>query len=151
MLKTLIKSADDFIVKRKSNNLFTIIAGYPWFLDWGRDSFISFEGLALKTNRFDVAKDIIKTYCDSIKNGLVPNGFSEYDGKPLYNSVDSSLLLFEVVNKYIEYTNDYDFIFENVFDKLKDIISNFEYGTINDIYLSEDSFTFPTEKSSIPG
>lgn len=100
---------------------------------------LSIEGLLLKTNRFEIAKDVILTYCNSCKNGLIPNGFSEENDEPLYNSVDSGLLLFEVIYKYIEYTNDYDFIFDNVFDILKEIIGNYEYGTINDIYLSEDA------------
>lgn len=137
-MKILVKNADDFIVKRKSNNLSTIIAGFPWFLDWGRDSMLSFEGLLLKTNRFELAKEVILTYVSSIEKGLVPNGFSEYDDTPLYNSVDASLLLFEVISKYLAYTNDYDFIFDNVFKKLKDIIRWYEFGTLNDIYLCQD-------------
>lgn len=134
----LALEADKFIVKRKSNNLSTIIAGYPYFADWGRDSLIALEGLLLKTSRFNEAKEVILTYTNHIAKGLVPNGFSEYDNKPLYNSVDASLLLFENVYKYVKYTGDYDFVFKEIYPKLKDIISNYKEGTDNKIYLDKD-------------
>jgi len=104
VIKTLVMAADNFVVYRQSFALRTIIAGYPWFLDWGRDTLIAFEGLLLVTKRFDVAKEIIRTIVKDIKFGLVPNGYSGYDNRPLYNSVDSSLLLFEAVHKYLKYT-----------------------------------------------
>ena len=104
IIKSLVISADSFVVYRPSFRLHTLIAGYPWFLDWGRDSLISFEGLLLKTNRFEYAKEVLKTMMRDIKYGLVPNGYSGFDNRPLYNSVDASLLLFEQVYKYLEYT-----------------------------------------------
>lgn len=136
---TYIIAADNFIVKRKK--LHTMIAGYPWFLDWGRDTCIAFEGIALKNKRFDVAKDLLKTLTKDIKCGLVPNGYSEYDNTPLYNSVDSSLLLFNQVKKYINYTGDYDFIRDEIYDKLKNIINEYRSGIDlddNNIYMDED-------------
>lgn len=104
IIKSLVISADSFVVYRPSFRLHTLIAGYPWFLDWGRDSLISFEGLLLKTNRFEYAKEVLKTMMRDIKYGLVPNGYSGFDNRPLYNSVDASLLLFQQVYKYLEYT-----------------------------------------------
>ena len=104
LLRNYIIAADNFVVYRPSFGLHTIIAGYPWFLDWGRDTLISFEGLLLKTKRFNIAKEVLLTTTRDIKYGLVPNGYSGYDGRPLYNSVDSSLLLFEQVKKYLNYT-----------------------------------------------
>ena len=97
LIRDFIISSDNFIVYRPSFELHTIIAGYPWFLDWGRDTLISFEGLLLKTKRFEIAKEVLKTMVRDVKFGLVPNGYSGYDNRPLYNSVDSSLLLFEQV------------------------------------------------------
>ena len=141
LLKALIKASDQFIVYRPSFGLHTIIAGYPWFLDWGRDSLISFEGLLLKTKRYDIAKEIILTMTRDIKYGLVPNGYSGFDNRPLYNSVDSSLLLFEQIQKYINYTGDYEFIKENVYKKLENIIENYVKGIDidnNNIYLDDD-------------
>ncbi len=141
ILKELILASEQFIVYRPSFRLHTIIAGYPWFLDWGRDSLISFEGLLLATNRFEIAKEVLLTMVRDIKFGLVPNGYSGFDNRPLYNSVDASLLLFEQVQKYINYTQDYEFIKENIYEKLEKIIENYIKGINldnNNIYLDED-------------
>lgn len=132
---------DNFIVYRPAFGYHTIIAGYPWFLDWGRDALISFEGLLLMTKNYKCARDVLLTLTRDIKFGLVPNGYSGYDNRPLYNSVDSSLLLFEQVKKYIDYTGDYKFIEKNIYKKLKSIISNYSKGIDidnNNIYLDED-------------
>ena len=139
LIKKYIIASDNFIVSRK--NLLTVIAGYPWFLDWGRDSFVAFEGLVLKNKRFDVARKILLTFTKDIKQGLVPNGYTENENKPVYNSVDSSLLLFEQVKKYIDYTSDYDFIKDKIYSHMKDIIKNYIQGTNladNNVYLDDD-------------
>ncbi len=140
LIKDLIIAADTFIAYRPSFRLHTIIAGYPWFLDWGRDSLISFEGLLLKTKRYDLAKEVLKTMMRDIKYGLVPNGYSGFDNRPLYNSVDASLLLFEQIQKYLEYTGDDEFV-QKIFDKLEIIIENYIKGIDvdnNNIYLDTD-------------
>ena len=141
LIEDFIITTDSFIAYRPSFGLHTIIAGYPWFLDWGRDSLIAFEGLLLKTKRFDIAKEVLLTFIRDIKYGLVPNGYSGYDNRPLYNSVDASLLLFETVQKYINYTGDYQFIKEEIYKKLEDIIENYIKGIDvdnNNIYLDDD-------------
>ena len=141
LVRELIKASDQFIVYRPTFKLHTIIAGYPWFLDWGRDSLISFEGLLLKTKRYEIAKEVLLTMVRDIKYGLVPNGYSGFDNRPLYNSVDASLLLFEQVQKYINYTGDYEFIKENIYKKLEKIIENYIKGIDvdnNNIYLDTD-------------
>jgi len=141
LLETYIIATDNFIVYRPNFGLHTIIAGYPWFLDWGRDSLISFEGLLLVTKRFELAKEILLTFIRDIKFGLVPNGYSGYDNRPLYNSVDSSLLLFEQVNKYLTYTLDYNFIKEKIYEKLVKIIDSYKNGIDlddNNIFLDKD-------------
>jgi predicted glycogen debranching enzyme len=97
--------------------------------------------LLLKTKRYDIAKEVLLTMIRDIKYGLVPNGYSGFDNRPLYNSVDSSLLLFEQVNKYLKYTNDYNFIKENIYEKLKIIITNYSKGIDlddNNIYIDKD-------------
>ena len=141
IIRDYVIAADNFIVYRPSFGLHTIIAGYPWFLDWGRDTLISFEGLVLKTRRFKIAKEILKTSIRDIKYGLVPNGYSGYDNRPLYNSVDASLLLFEQVEKYLKYTSDDKFIKEEIYPSLEKIIDAY-CGKIdvdeNNIYLDED-------------
>lgn len=151
LIEKYIIAADSFIVNRPNFNLHTIIAGYPWFLDWGRDSMISFEGLLLITKRFDLAKEILLTFVRDIKFGLVPNGYSGFDNRPLYNSVDASLLLFEQVEKYLKYTKDYKFIQDNIYNKLKDVIDAYSNGIDvdnNNIYLDEDNLiSSGTEKT----
>lgn len=140
-LKDLIIATDNFIINRPEFGTHSILAGFPWFLDWGRDTCIAFEGLLLITKRFDLAKEVLLTLTRDIKCGLVPNGYSESDGMPLYNSADSSLLLFEQVNKFMKYTKDYDFIRENLYEKLKDIIENYRNGIDldgNNIDIDED-------------
>lgn len=154
MIKTLIMSTDNFIVNRQSFGLHTVIAGYPWFLDWGRDTLISFEGLLLVTKRYGIAREVLLTNIRDIKFGLVPNGYSGYDNRPLYNSADSSLLLIEQVYKYLKYTNDYDFIKEKIYPSLVKIIEAYS-GFINvdedNIYLDEEDnlITAGTENTQI--
>lgn len=140
--KTLILATDNFIVNRPSFGLHTVIAGYPWFLDWGRDTLIAFEGLLLIPRRYKIAKEVLLTNIRDVKFGLVPNGYSGYDNRPLYNSADASLLLIEQVNKYIRYTNDYGFIRNEIYDKLVKIME--AYSTRIDvdgdnIYLDEEN------------
>ena len=141
LIEDFIITTDSFIAYRPSFGLHTIIAGYPWFLDWGRDSLIAFEGLLLKTKRFDIAKEVLLTFIRDIKYGLVPNGYSGYDNRPLYNSADASLLLFEEIKKYINYTNDYKFIKDNFYISLKKIIEAYITGIDvddNNIYMERD-------------
>lgn len=134
-------AADNFVVYRPTFGLHTLIAGYPWFLDWGRDALISFEGLLLIPKRYEIAREVLLTCTRDIKYGLLPNGYSEVDNSPLYNSADSSLLLFEQVQKYLEYTDDNKFIKENIYPKLKIIIENYSKGIDfddNNIHLEDD-------------
>ena len=141
LIKTYLMATDNFIVNRPSFGLHTVIAGYPWFLDWGRDTLIAFEGLLLIPKRFEIAKEVLLTMIKDIKFGLVPNGYSGYDNRPLYNSVDASLLLFEQVQKYLKYTGDYKFVKEKLYSKLENIIESFCAGIDvdnNNIYLDVD-------------
>lgn len=140
-LKDLILATDNFVIERPEFGLHSILAGFPWFLDWGRDTAISFEGLLLVTKRYDLAREILLTLVRDIKCGLVPNGYSESDSTPLYNSADASLLLFEQVNRFVKYTKDYEFIKQNIYEKLKEIIENYTNGIDlddNNIYVDDD-------------
>ena len=134
VIKDLLVASDSFVIKRPNFGTHSLIAGFPWFLDWGRDTLIAYEGIFLITKRFDLAKEILLTFTRDIKYGLVPNGYSGFDNRPLYNSADASLLLFEQVNNY-------DFIKENIYDKLKDILENYRKGIDldnNNIYIDKD-------------
>ena len=142
LIKNLIISSDNFVAFKPAFESYTVMAGYPWFIDWSRDTLISFEGLLLVTKRYDIARQVLLSVVRDINSGLIPNGYSDSDNKPLYNSVDSSLLLFEQVQKYLEYTEDYQFVKENLYDKLKSIIENYACGIDldnNNIYLDYDN------------
>lgn len=128
----LVKAADHFIVDRNSTKLKTVLAGFPWFLDWGRDTMIAFEGLTLSTKRFEDAREILESFAQYVKNGLVPNVFADKGAEPMYNTVDASLWYFQAVYKYLEYTgeeSDFTFVSEKLFPKLVEIINAYKEGT----------------------
>lgn len=141
----LVKAADHFIVNRESTGLKTILAGFPWFTDWGRDTMIAFEGLTLVTKRFDDAREILESFAKYIKNGLVPNLFPDANTEPMYNTVDASLWYFQAAYQYLNYTGnkeDYDFIKEKIYPKLKEIFKAYSTKTDFSIGMDEDGLIF---------
>ncbi len=137
-VRRLVKAADQFIVQRESTQMKTILAGYPWFADWGRDTMIALHGLTLVTKRFADAKEILWTFAKYVKNGLVPNMFPDVGSAPLYNTVDASLWYFYAVDQYLKYTQDYPFIQQEIYPKLKEIIEYYQRGTYFSIGMAED-------------
>ena len=135
LIKDYIMAVDNFIVYRPSFSLHTMIAGYPWFLDWGRDALIAYEGILLKTRKFKLAKEVLLTFTKNIKFGLVPNGYSGFDNRPLYNSADASLLMFEQVYKYIKYTGDKQFVKKELYKTMQGVIRAYQNG----IYLDDNN------------
>lgn len=138
---TLVKAADQFIVYRKSTDMKTILAGYPWFADWGRDTMIALQGLTLPTKRFEDAKEILWTFSKYVRNGLVPNMFPDEGEAPLYNTVDASLWYFHSVHEYLRYTGteeDYTFIQNEIYPTLKEIYKAYKKGTDFSIYMDQD-------------
>lgn len=152
-LKDLVISSNNFIISR--GEFKSIIAGYPWFMDWTRDTLIAFEGLLLKTKKYNDAKLVLQLLLNNINFGLVPNAFSEQDDSKYFNSADSSLLLFEAIAKYLDYTNDLDFIIndiDNVYTKLINIFNYYLTGTNyfkNNIYLDTKDFLLVNGTSTI--
>ncbi len=138
LARQLVKAADNFIVYRQSTDAKTIIAGYPWFTDWGRDTMIAFAGLTLATKRFDDAREILYTFSLYVKDGLIPNVFPDAGCEPAYNTVDAPLWYFEAVSKYIEYTGDIDFIREKIYKVLVQIIEAYKNGTHFNIRMDSD-------------
>jgi predicted glycogen debranching enzyme len=138
LLKKLLLAADQFIVNRASTNNKTILAGYPWFSDWGRDSLIALPGLTLVTGRFEDAKSILKTFAEVIKHGLIPNCFSDKSTEASYNSVDASLWFFIAIYKFIEYTDDYNFVKNHLYSGMESIVEAFMEGTINNIKMDKN-------------
>lgn len=125
-LKALALAADQFIVKRGEQC--TIIAGYHWFTDWGRDTMISLPGLCLVTGRYKEAKQILKQFSASISEGMLPNRFPDYGEAPEYNTIDATLWFFHAIHQYYKYTNDKAFI-KSLMPVLKNIIEWHYKGT----------------------
>lgn len=134
----LILAADTFIVNRKSTGAKTIIAGFPWFTDWGRDTMIALPGLTLVTKRFEEAREILLTFARYAEQGLIPNMFPDQDEDPLYNTVDASLWFFHAVCKYIHYTRDHGFVKKEIYPVLREIIRSYREGTMFNIKMDED-------------
>lgn len=135
--KQLVLSADAYVVNRDSTNGKSIIAGYPFFEDWGRDTMIALAGTTMVTGRFTDCKSILRTFAKYVKNGLLPNLFPEGDANPMYNSADAPLLFINAVYEYMEYANDYDFQAEIV-PVLEPIVENYQKGTDFHIQMDND-------------
>jgi len=138
-LKWLVLATDSFVVSRVSTHRKTVVAGYHWFEDWGRDALISITGLALVTGRFNDAKKILSTFKQYCSEGIIPNRFPDREGsKPEYNTVDASLWYINAVLQYVKYTGDFDFIKKELWSTLQSIIDNYVKGTENNIRMDED-------------
>lgn len=131
----LVLSTDNFVVKKESGK--SIVAGYHWFSDWGRDTLIALPGITLVTKRFDDAKQILESFGKYCKNGLIPNLFSERDSHPVYNTVDASLWYVDRVYQYLKYTNDLHFI-EKLWPILHSIIEQYRNGADYGIHMDHD-------------
>lgn len=138
-LKWIVLAADSFIVDRMSTKTKTVIAGYHWFEDWGRDSLIALSGLTLVTGRFEDAKKILLTCKRYCHKGLIPNPFPEILGDELaYNTVDATLWFFHAVYQYLKYTNDFSFVRKELWNTLKTIINYHVRGTLYGIQMDDD-------------
>ncbi|MCB2154690.1 amylo-alpha-1,6-glucosidase [bacterium] len=134
---SLAKAADDCVVRRHDGR-YTILAGYPWFTDWGRDTMISLTGLCLLPYRFEDARSIISHFLDHANKGIIPNLFPEEGGdEPQFNTIDGTLWLFEAAFRYARATGDWYFIKDNL-DKLADIIRWHREGTHFGIKVDRD-------------
>jgi predicted glycogen debranching enzyme len=128
LVSTLTESADQCIIRR-DGDLHSVIAGYPWFADWGRDTMIALPGLTLVTKRFDIARDILLAFSRATDRGMLPNRFPDAGEQPEYNTVDASLWYFEAIRKFVEYTGDYLFVRDSLYATMKSIIDWHLLGT----------------------
>lgn len=139
----LENSTADFVdVQHRTAYLKTILAGYPWFMDWGRDTMIALQGLTLCTKRFHEARQILESFSWFVKDGMLPNVFPN-DSKevPVYNTIDAALWYFYSIYKYLEYTNteeDYKFVEEKIYASLEEIIAYYKKGTHFQIHMDTD-------------
>ena len=137
----LVLASGQFLTYRESTKMMTVLAGLPWFTDWGRDTMIAFTGLTLCTKRFKEAEEILLTFARYIRHGIVPNMFPDDNMPPLYNTVDASLWYFYAVYQYLHYNPAAEaeaFVKEQIFPHLKEIVSAYEKGTDFSIYMEDD-------------
>lgn len=143
-VRQLVLAADQFIVNRAPNGK-TIIAGYPWFGDWGRDTMISLSGLTLATGRVEIARSILYTFAQYLDRGMLPNRFPDAGEIPEYNTVDATLWYFIAIFDYYNATEDHDVI-DNLFPMLSEIIDWHCRGTRYNIHLdSADGLLYAGE------
>lgn len=143
-VQQLFLAADQFIVRR-GDDLKTIIAGYHWFTDWGRDTMISLPGLCLSTGRFEDAKKIIAAFASSVSMGMLPNRFQDNNEPPEYNNVDGTLWYFIAIQKYLEATGDREFVINEILPVLKEIIDWHFRGTRYNIHVDTDGLLYAGE------
>lgn len=136
LVNALWQVADSFFVQRGSQH--TMVAGYPWFTDWGRDTFISIPGLCLVTGRHEVAWQIIQTFSSYVSEGMVPNRFPDMSGDPEYNSIDASLWFVHAVDRYLTYSEDATGVRSIAWPAIKQILDGYRQGTRYDIHMDVD-------------
>ncbi len=128
--QTLTLAADQFLIEHTERVArATIMAGYPWFTDWGRDTMIALPGLCLSTGRHDLAKQILTSFSGATHNGLLPNRFTDGGGGAEYNTVDASLWFFHAVHQYALASGDWDFAAQQMLPVLQDILTHHINGT----------------------
>jgi predicted glycogen debranching enzyme len=106
----------------------TIVAGYHWFTDWGRDTMISLEGLTLTTGRHSEAGDILRTFAHYVRDGLIPNLFPEGRNEGLYHTADATLWFFHALDRYLDITHDWLTV-QHILPRLRDIVEHHLRGT----------------------
>ena len=147
-LKQLVLAADQFIVKRPTatdTNGRSIIAGYPWFGDWGRDTMIALPGLTLSTGRPEVAATVLRTFAQFVDQGMLPNRFPDQGEVPEYNTVDATLWYFEAIRQYYDATSDNELVRE-LYPILADIIAWHIKGTRYNIHMDNDGLIYAGEE-----
>ena len=130
-LARLARAADAFLVRRRAGgeDLATVIAGYPWFGDWGRDAMIALPGLAIETGRLDVAGKVLRAFAAAASEGMIPNVFDEHTGAPQYNTVDASLWFLQAVAAYARAGGDKEFVREHLWPAARNICARYQSGT----------------------
>ncbi|MGB7582727.1 MAG: amylo-alpha-1,6-glucosidase [Sedimentisphaerales bacterium] len=139
-LETLYLAADQFIAKRNLGEtaMSTILAGFPWFADWGRDAFISLPGLLLATRRFDEAKSVLVTFAKAASNGMIPSRFDDYSSAVHFNSVDASLWFINAAFAYLNASGDRRTFREELLPVVISIVNSYQHGTQFGIHADAD-------------
>lgn len=132
----LAKAADQFIVTRGSHK--SVLAGFPWFTDWGRDAMISLPGLTLATGRFDDARSVLLAFAQAMTRGVLPNRFPDAGETAEYNTVDATLWFFEALRAYVAATGDFGVVRDHLFELLEESIEWHVRGTWHGIQMDDD-------------
>ena len=132
----LWRAADMYISERGMQH--TVIAGYPWFTDWGRDTFISLSGLCLVTGRLDIAWQVIASFAALVSEGMVPNRFPDAGEQPEYNTIDASLWFIHAIGRYLAVSRDEVRVRETAWPAVKQILDGYRRGTRYGISMDED-------------
>jgi predicted glycogen debranching enzyme len=135
-VQSLAAAADQYIVSRGEQK--TVIAGYHWFSDWGRDTMIALPGLTLVTGKFDVAGSILRTFARNVDQGMAPNRFPDAGETPEYNTVDATLWMIEAARAYLSYTGDVAFVRDELYPVFTEIVSWHVRGTRYGIKVDAD-------------
>jgi predicted glycogen debranching enzyme len=136
LVQSLVSASDQYIVSRGVQK--TVIAGYHWFSDWGRDTMVALPGLTLATAHAEIARSILSEFARHVDQGMLPNRFPDSGETPEYNTVDATLWFFEAVRSLLQYTQDYDFVHARLYDVLKDVIAWHVRGTRYHIHVDQD-------------
>jgi predicted glycogen debranching enzyme len=139
----LAAATDQFVVDR--GELKSIVAGYHWFGDWGRDTMIALPGLTLATGRTEVAKSILLAFAGCVNRGMLPNRFPDDGEAPEYNTVDATLWFFEAIRAYVEYSGDIEFVRRKLYGVLKEILDWHMRGTRYGIRVDDDGLLMAGE------
>lgn len=145
--RKLVLAADNFVVWRNSTDNYSILAGYHWFSDWGRDAMISLPGITLATGRPDVARGVFHTFQKCMDKGLLPNSFPENGDAPSYNTADATLWMAWALKEYLDWTGDLDFVRQMLPD-LEEVVEWYQRGTHHGIRVDEDGLVVSGDEST---
>jgi len=139
-LTQLALAADQFLARRLKDGKYgwTILAGFPWFGDWGRDTFIALPGLLLSTGRFEEAKSVLMTFAESADGGMIPNYFDEHTSRPEYNSIDASLWFINSSFEYLKASSDRETFLQNLLPAIRWIVESYQQGCRYGIRVDDD-------------
>lgn len=149
-LRHLFVTADQFIAERiiDGKKTPTILAGFPWFLDWGRDAFIALEGLLLCTGRFEEAAGVLTTFASAVSEGMIPNRFDDYGNEPHYNSVDASLWFAHSAFRYLAVTGNLQTFEKELLNAIRQIVDRYQNSTRFGICADTDGLITAGDKNT---
>ena len=142
-IRQLVLAADQFIVDRQFGAEVgkSVIAGYHWFGDWGRDTMIALPGLCLATRRYDIARTILRTFANFVDAGMLPNRFPDQGEKPEYNTIDATLWYFHAIDRVVAATADWS-LARDLYPVLQDILAWHVKGTRYNIHVDKDGLLY---------